>query len=111
MVEYSIYYKTSEFNPATAPTENNVCIVSLPDGKWRFTTDCQNVEIVLANINGQVMHSAPIEIVDPNCYNICDADAEGVVFRPQEGQVVIYYFLYNKKSIIKSGKFRSVIKN
>ena len=110
MAIYRIHYVLSEFNPATTPTENNVCIVSLPDGKWRFTTNCVNVDIVLATLNGQKIHSERIETVDPNCYNICDADANGVVFQPQDGQVILYYFLYNNKTIIKSGKFRSIIK-
>ena len=110
MAIYRIHYVLSEFNPATIPTENNVCIVSLPDGKWRFTTNCVNVDIVLATLNGQKIHSERIETVDPNCYNICDADANGVVFQPQDGQVILYYFLYNNKTIIKSGKFRSIIK-
>ena len=108
-VRYRIHYVVSTFNPTTVPNENNVCVVSLPDGKWRFTTDCHKVDIVLANLSGQRIHTERIEIVDPNCYNLCDESAEGVVFHPDDGQIIIYYFVYNEKTIIKSGKFRSII--
>jgi hypothetical protein len=108
-VRYRIHYVVSTFNPTTIPNENNVCVVSLPNGTWRFTTDCRKVDVVLANLSGQRIHTERIEIVDPNCYNICDEDAEGVVFHPQDGQIIIYYFVYDGKTIISSGKFRSII--
>jgi hypothetical protein len=108
MVEYRIHYEISTFNPTTIPTENNVCITSLPDGKWRFTTDCNMVNIMLSTLDGKVFFNEKIDLVNPNCYDLCSEDAEGVVYAPVDDRVIVYFFVYNNKTIIKGGKFRSI---
>ena len=107
-VEYRIHYEVSTFNPTTIPTENNVCITSLPDGKWRFTTDCNMVNIMLSTLDGKVFFNEKIDLVNPNCYDLCSEDAEGVVYAPVDDRVIVYFFVYNNKTIIKGGKFRSI---
>ena len=107
-VEYRIHYEVSTFNPTTIPTENNVCITSLPGGKWRFTTDCNMVNIMLSTLDGKVFFNEKIDLVNPNCYDLCSEDAEGVVYAPVDDRVIVYFFVYNNKTIIKGGKFRSI---
>ena len=110
-VEYRIHYEVSTFNPSTIPTENNVCISSLPGGKWRFTTDCNMVSVMLTTLDGKVFYNEKIGLVDPNCYDICSEDAEGAVFTPFDDRIIVYFFVYNNKHVIKGGKFRSIIRD
>ena len=111
MVEYRIHYEISTFNPTTIPTENNVCISSLPGGKWRFTTDCNMVSVMLSTLDGKVFFNEKIGLVDPNCYDLCSEDAEGAVFTPFDDRIIVYWFVYNNKHVIKGGKFRSIIRD
>ena len=105
---YRIHFVPDDFNPNTEPTVDNVCITSLPDGKWKFTTDCANVSLLISTLNGKVMVVADLEIVDVKIPNICSEEANGYIFDAPEGQVLVYYFIYNKRAV-KSGKFRTTI--
>ena len=51
---------------------------------------------------------ADLEIVDVNIPNICSQEANGFIYDAPEGQVLVYYFIYNKRAV-KSGKFRTTI--
>lgn len=103
---YKIHFVEDDFNPNTEPTVDNVCITSLPSGKWKFTTDCANVSLLISTLNGKVMVLADLEIVDVNIPNICSQEANGFIYDAPEGQVLVYYFIYNKRAV-KSGKFRT----
>ena len=105
---YRIHFVVDDFDPTTEPTVDNVCITSTPDGKWKFTTDCANVSLLISTLNGKVMVLADLEIVDVNIPNICSQEANGFIYDAPEGQVLVYYFIYNKRAV-KSGKFRTTI--
>ena len=103
---YRIHFVVDDFDPTIEPTVDNVCITSTPDGKWKFTTDCANVSLLISTLNGKVMVLADLEIVDVNIPNICSQEANGFIYDAPEGQVLVYYFIYNKRAV-KSGKFRT----
>ncbi len=105
---YRIHFVVDDFDPTAEPTVDNVCITSTPDGKWKFTTDCANVSLLISTLNGKVMVLADLEIVDVNIPNICSQEANGFIYDAPEGQVLVYYFIYNKRAV-KSGKFRTTI--
>ena len=103
---YKIHFVPDDFNPNIEPTVDNVCITSLPGGKWKFTTDCANVSLLISTLDGKVMILADLEIVDVNIPYICSEEANGYIFDAPEGEVLVYYFIYNKRAV-KSGKFRT----
>ena len=105
---YRIHFVPDDFDPSTEPTVDNVCITSLPDGKWKFTTDCSNVKLLISTLNGKVMLLADLEIVDVKIPSICSEEANGYIYDAPEGQVLVYYFIHNNRSV-KSGKFRTTI--
>ncbi len=106
---YRIHFTPDDFNPGTDPTEDNVCITSMPDGKWRFTTNCSNVSLMISTLDGKKLLIANLEIVDVNIPNICSEEANGFVYEAPYGQILVYYFIHNNKRVVKSGKFRSYI--
>ena len=106
---YRIHFVVDEFDPSTEPTVDNVCITSMPDGKWKFTTNCTNVSLLISTLNGKVMLLTDLELVDVNVPNICSEEANGFVFDAPEGQVLVYYFIHMNKRTIHSGKFRTTI--
>lgn len=103
---YRIHFMVDEFDPTTTPEADNVCITSLPDGSWKFTTNCTNVVLYLVTLDGKVLLTAPLELVDPNVPNICSDEAEGFVYDAAIDNVIAYYFVHNMKTVISSGKFR-----
>lgn len=103
---YYISFVPDSFNPTSEPTANDVCITSTPDGTWKFTTKCKNVTIVLRDLNGGFMNVVNLPTVDPNCENICDANAKGFLYKGQLGKVVIYNFIYANKKRVLMGKFK-----
>ena len=105
---YRIHFVPDDFDPSTEPTVDNVCITSLTDGKWKFTTDCSNVKLLISTLNGKVMLLADLEIVDVKIPSICSEEANGYIYEAPEGQVLVYYFIHNNRSV-KSGKFRTTI--
>ena len=106
---YRIHFVVDEFNPNIEPTSDNVCITSMPDGKWKFTTNCANVSLLISTLNGKVMLLADLEMVDVNIPNICSEEANGFVYDAPEGQVLVYYFIHMNKKTVHSGKFRTTI--
>ena len=106
---YRIHFVVDDFDPSTEPTVDNVCITSMPNGKWKFTTNCANVSLLISTLNGKVMLMTDLEIVDVNIPNICSEEANGFVFDAPEGQVLVYYFIHMNKKTIHSGKFRTTI--
>ena len=104
---YVIQFLPDDYDPTQVPTEDHVCVTSMPDGSWRFTTDTRNIMLYLADLSGHVMEIQPLDIVDPNCETICDPDANGYIYRDQPGRVIVYYFVYNMKKVVASGKFRT----
>ena len=103
---YRIHFIVDDFDPATVPTADNVCVTSMPNGKWKFTTNCNNVTIYLSTIDGKVILVAPLPLVDVNVPNICDEQAQGFIFEERVDNIVAYYFIHNKQYIIQSGKLR-----
>lgn len=103
---YRIHFMVDEFDPSTTPTADNVCITSLPDGSWKFTTNCTNVYLYLVTLDGKVIVTAPLPLVDPNVPNICSDEAEGFVYETGIDNVIAYYFVHNMKTVVASGKFR-----
>lgn len=103
---YRIHFMVDEFDPTTTPGADNVCITSLPDGSWKFTTNCTNVVLYLVTLDGKVLLTAPLELVDPNVPNICSDEAEGFVYDAAIDNVIAYYFVHNMKTVVASGKFR-----
>lgn len=103
---YRIHFMVDEFDPTTTPGADNVCITSLPDGSWKFTTNCTNVVLYLVTLDGKVLLTAPLELVNPNVPNICSDEAEGFVYDAAIDNVIAYYFVHNMKTVISSGKFR-----
>ena len=108
-VVYKIHFSANDFDPATEPTVDNVCVTSLPDGKWRFTTNCSNVSLLISTLDGKLMLLTDLELVDVNIPNICSEEANGFVFDAPEGQILVYYFKHMNKRTIHSGKFRTTI--
>lgn len=103
---YRIYFTVDDFNPATVPTDQNVCVSMMPNGLWKFTTDCNNVSLYLSTLDGKVICISKLPLVDANVPNICDVEANGYVYETNMDNIVAYYFVYNKKVVIKSGKVR-----
>ncbi len=110
-VVYKIHFSVNGFDPSTEPTVDNVCVTSLPDGKWRFTTNCSNVSLLISTLDGKLMLLTDLELVDINIPNICSEEANGFVFDAPEGQILVYYFIHMNKRTVKSGKFRTTINN
>ncbi len=106
---YKIHFVPDDFNPNTDPTAENVCITSTPDGKWKFTTNCANVSLLISTLDGKVMLLAELELVDVNIPEICSPEANGLIFDAPEGEILVYYFLNAKRKSIHSGKFRTPI--
>ena len=106
---YKIHFVPDDFNPNTEPTKDNVCITSLPDGKWKFTTNCANVSVMISTLDGKVMLLAELELVDVNIPEICSPEANGLIFDAPEGEILVYYFLNAKRKSIHAGKFRTPI--
>lgn len=106
---YKIHFVPDDFNPNTDPTADNVCITSLPDGKWKFTTNCANVSLLISTLDGKVMLLAELELVDVNIPEICSPEANGLIFDAPEGEILVYYFLNAKRKSIYSGKFRTSV--
>ena len=106
---YRIHFVPDDFNPGTEPTEDNVCVTSLPDGKWKFTTNCSNVSIMLSTLDGKIMLLKNLELVDVNVPNICSPEAEGYVYDIPDGLIIAYYFIHNNKKVVESGKIRSLM--
>ena len=106
---YKIHFTVDEFDPSVEPTSDNVCITSLPDGKWRFTTNCANVSVMISTLDGKVMLLAELELVDVNIPEICSPEANGFIYDAPEGQILVYYFIHMNKRTVKSGKFRTTI--
>lgn len=106
---YKIHFSVDDYDPSSIPTEENVCVTLMPDGEWRFTTDCNNVTLYLVTVDGKFILSAALPLVDVNVPNICDLAAEGFTYRGGECQVIAYYFLHNNKKVISRGKFRTSI--
>lgn len=106
---YKIHFVPDDFNPNTEPTADNVCITSLPDGKWKFTTNCANVSLLISTLDGKVMLLAELELVDVNIPEICSPEANGLIFDAPEGEILVYYFLNAKRKSIYSGKFRTSV--
>ena len=106
---YRIHFVPDDFNPGTEPTEDNVCVTSLPDGKWKFTTNCSNVSIMLSTLDGKIMLLKNLELVDVNVPNICSPEAEGYVYDVPDGLIIAYYFIHNNKKVVESGKIRSLM--
>ncbi|MBO4370801.1 MAG: hypothetical protein J5808_05515, partial [Paludibacteraceae bacterium] len=104
---YVINFIPDDFDPTQVPTEENVCVSATGDGGWKFTTNTKNVQLVLADMAGQIILIADLDLVDPNIDDICSRQANGFVYNGPSGQVVLYYFLYNGKKVIASGKFRT----
>lgn len=105
-VVYTIQFEVNSFNPATVPTQDNVCVSMLPNGLWKFTTDCNNVSLYLSTLDGKVICISKLPLVDANIPNICDVEANGYVYETNMDNIVAYYFMYNTKEVIKSGKLR-----
>lgn len=103
---YRIHFMVDDFDPTTTPTADNVCITSLPDGSWKFTTNCANVTLYLVTLDGKVLVQAPLELVDVNVPDICSPEAEGYVYDAGIDNIIAYYFMHNMKTVIQSGKFR-----
>ena len=106
---YRIHFVPDDFNPGTEPTEDNVCVTSLPDGKWKFTTNCSNVSIMLSTLDGKIMLLKNLELVDVNVPNICSPEAEGYVYDIPDGLIIAYYFIHNNKKVVESGKISSLM--
>ncbi|MEE1183319.1 MAG: hypothetical protein UHZ06_02395, partial [Paludibacteraceae bacterium] len=103
---YRIHFMVDDFDPTTAPTADNVCITSQPDGSWKFTTNCANVTLYLVTLDGKVLVQAPLELVDVNVPDICSPEAEGYVYDAGIDNIIAYYFMHNMKTVVLSGKFR-----
>jgi hypothetical protein len=106
---YKIHFTVDDFDPSVEPTSDNVCITSTPDGKWKFTTNCANVSVMISTLNGKVMLLTNLELVDVNVPEICSPEANGFIYNAPEGQILVYYFIHMNKRTIKSGKFRTTI--
>ena len=106
---YKIHFTVDEFDPSVEPTSDNVCITSTPDGKWKFTTNCANVSVMISTLSGKVMLLTNLELVDVNVSEICSPEANGFIYNAPEGQILVYYFIHMNKRTIKSGKFRTTI--
>lgn len=106
---YKIHFTVDEFDPSVEPTSDNVCITSTPDGKWKFTTNCANVSVMISTLSGKVMLLTNLELVDVNVPEICSPEANGFIYNAPEGQILVYYFIHMNKRTIKSGKFRTTI--
>lgn len=108
---YKIHFTVDDFDPSIEPTAENVCITSTPDGKWKFTTNCSNVSVMISTLNGKVMLLTELELVDVNIPDICSPEANGFIYNAPEGQILVYYFIHMNKRTVKSGKFRTTINN
>ena len=104
---YKIHFSVDDYDPSSIPTEENVCVTLMPNGEWRFTTDCNNVTLYLVTVDGKFILSTALPLVDVNVPNICDLEAEGFTYKGGVCQVIAYYFLHNNKKVVSSGKFRT----
>lgn len=103
---YTIHFVPDEFDPTAEPTQADVCLTSTPDGSWKFTTRCKNVNVILTDLSGRFLGIVELPTVDPNCEDICSPLAEGYIFKGEQNQVVTYNFLYAQKKRVLTGKIR-----
>lgn len=103
---YTIHFVPDEFDPTAEPTQADVCLTSTPDGSWKFTTRCKNVNVILTDLSGRFLGIVELPTVDPNCEDICSPLAEGYIFKGEQNQVVTYNFLYAQKKRVLTGKVR-----
>lgn len=103
---YVIHFVPDTFDPSVEPGTDDVCITSTDRGTWKFTTRCNNVTVILTDLSGRIIANNELKLVDQNCEDICSDNAEGFEYAGQRDQLVIYYFVYNKKKAFVKGKFR-----
>jgi len=104
--EYRIKFIRDTNNPGNIPTKENTCVVSYPDGTWKFSTNRNNVSIHIFDPAGRLVQKSDIPLADPND-DLCGSEI-GVIFQNgKKGQVYVYMFVYNNKQKIQnaSGKF------
>ncbi|NCC98972.1 MAG: hypothetical protein EOL95_04600 [Bacteroidia bacterium] len=104
---YIIHFVPDDFDPSVTPTADEVCITSTDNGGWKFATKCSNVDVYLSDMAGRMIVNYTLPLVDPNIEDICSPEAEGYIYKGPSNQVVLYYFVYAKKRVISSGKFRT----
>ena len=101
---YTIKFINSDEDPSEKATKENVCFRYYSDGVWMFTSDRNNVSVMIFDTGGRLIFTSDIPLSDPN-NSVCESEI-GTTFRTfKKGQIYVYMFVYNKKSKIDSGKF------
>ena len=103
---YRIYFLVDEFDPASTPTTENVCVTKTASGDWKFTTNCNNVFLYMTTLTGQLIKQVPLPLVDVNVPDICSEEAEGYLYSDHGEHIVTYYFVHMQKTVVKGGKIR-----
>ena len=103
---YKIQFIVDEHDPSSEPTAENVCVTSLEDGTWKFTTNSNNITLYIATLDGKVKVSQLLPLVDVNVIDISSPEAEGFIYRGAPGEIVVYNFVHNLKTRVNSGKIK-----
>ncbi len=103
---YRIHFVVDDHDPSSIPTVENVSVVKLPTGEWKFTTNTYNITLYLFTIDGKFILATELPLVDVNIQDISSYEAEGFTYLGKSGQIVAYCFMYNNKNTILTGKIK-----
>lgn len=101
---YSIYFPYSKTDVTQKPWEDEVSLLPLGDGLFRASSVRRGVILSIYDLNGHLITSMFVDLVDPNDDIHDPHHAGGTEFYlPKTNQCYIYTFWYNKTRI-HSGK-------
>ena len=102
---YTVKFTTAE-NTSDTPTKDNVCVNYYSEGVFIFTSDRNNVSILIFDTSGRKVYESKIPLADPNS-DVCRSDIGSKFYVSKKGQTYVYMFIYNNKTKIQgaSGKF------
>lgn len=102
--EYIIHFNTTDINPGTKPSMDDVAWIPLGNGDFMASSLRSNVTVRVYQTDGLLVTSADAGLVDPN-ENIKQNHTGGTVLHfDRRGQTYIYAFIYDNQ-VVFSGKF------
>ena len=104
---YTIHFVVTEDDPANFPSQDDICLAKLGDGRWRATSIRNNVQVFLYDMFGHRLAYGMIPVLDPNEKDfMCEAGSTtaGLDFTlPKKENLYVFTFVYKGK-ILRSVK-------
>ncbi|MCQ2343327.1 MAG: hypothetical protein MJ002_00175 [Paludibacteraceae bacterium] len=102
---YTIFFANSKTDLTQTPWEDEVSFLPLGDGYYRISCVRKGVIFSIYDLNGRIIRSFDVGLVDPNDDIHDPHHSGGTVFHlDKTNQLYIFTFWYNTKRL-KSGKF------